>query len=379
MTDLVINGRFLAQPTTGVQRVAREITREIDGLVAEGESDLTVRIVCQNRAQFDDLPLRAIKIERLSGPPGHLWEQTVLPGAVGRSTLLCLGNSAPIVSLLGPAPVGVVIHDLSYRLYPEAYRPAYRFGHSMLMPLLLRRANPIITVSESEKRQLSGLAGATGDKIIVAQNGGWRENRGAGTLSPEAKAELPEPGYLLYVGSLSQRKNLQGLFDAAVRLAREDGLRFVFVGSMATIHTKTLLEPTSDVADKIQFVSHVEDIDVLAELYRRARCLVFPSFYEASPLPPIEAMHFGCPVVASDIPSLRERCADAAEYCDPFEVDTIVGAVRRVTNDPARANLMIERGRERASRFSWRAQAKTILAAVTQARSSASTTSRGHL
>ena len=368
MMDLVINGRFLAQPTTGVQRVAREITREIDGIVAEDGRDLNVRIVCQQKADLEDLPLKAIKVERLDGLPGHLWEQSSLPRVVNNATLLCLGNSAPIYSLMGRNPVAVVIHDLSYRLYPEAYQPAYRLGHSLLMPLLLRRANPIITVSESEKRQLETLAVGTGRPIIVAQNGGWRDRDDGAVVADEVLNGLPEAGYLLYVGSLSLRKNLQGLFDAAVRLARENALRFVFVGSTASIHTPTLIEPSPDVADRITFLGHIEDAHVLAEIYKRARCLVFPSYYEASPLPPVEAMHFGCPVVASDIPSLRERCDTAAEYCDPGSVDSIVEAVRRVVFDPVRSKQLIERGHQRAARFSWRAQAEAILAALTQAR-----------
>lgn len=360
MIRLAINGRFLAQSTTGVQRVAREITREIDAIIAAGDSGFSASLICQPEASPEDLDLRAIKVVRVAGLSGHAWEQTSLPLAAAGQALLCLGNSAPVFSLLTSRCTAVVIHDLSYRLFPNAYRPLYRFGHSLLMPLMLHRAHPIITVSQTERLQLAALAGADGGRIVVAQNGGWRDTPAA----PEHHADLPEAGYLLYVGALSHRKNLTGLLNAAERLAREDGLRLVIVGSTAMIHSQVSMDLPADVRDRILFLGHVEDHERLAEIYRRARCLVFPSFYEASPLPPMEAMSFGCPVVVSDIPSLRERCADAAEYCRAEDTDSIVAAIRRVVDDPVREADLVRRGRERAAQYSWRTQTNTILDAI---------------
>jgi hypothetical protein len=79
LRELVINGRFLMQPTTGVQRVAREITREIDHLVANGDVPLRVRLVCEADADIGDLNLRAMQVERTRHAHGHVWEQFVLP------------------------------------------------------------------------------------------------------------------------------------------------------------------------------------------------------------------------------------------------------------------------------------------------------------
>ena len=361
MVRLAINGRFLAQSTTGVQRVAREITREIDGIVSEGGSDLDVTLVCQPEASVDALNLRSIKVKRIGGLTGQGWEQTSLPLAAKDSILLCLGNSAPVFSLVTRAPVTVMIHDLSYRYHPNAYRTAYRMGHAVLMPLMLKLANPVITVSETERARLSELGSDTlARKIVVAQNGGWRD----GPDAPRGDQPTPEPGYLLYVGALTHRKNLAGLLESAARLAREDGLRLVVVGSTTHIHTHVPLMLADDVRDNVTFLGQVENTATLADIYRGACCLVFPSFYEASPLPPLEAMHFGCPVVVSDIPSLRERCGDAAEYCDPFDVDSIVGAVRRVVHDKKRQAQLVRLGNARAALFSWRAQAESVVAAI---------------
>ena len=81
-------------------------------------------------------------------------------------------------------------------------------------------------------------------------------------------------------------------------------------------------------------------------------------------MPPLEAMHFGCPVVASDIPSMRERCGDAAAYCDPYDIESISTAVAAVIDDPVYAQMLACRGLVQAVRYSWQQQARTILDAI---------------
>ena len=87
--------------------------------------------------------------------------------------------------------------------------------------------------------------------------------------------------------------------------------------------------------------------------YDAASVLLFPSFHEASGLPPVEAMAHGCPVVVSEIPALRERCGDAALYCDPHDVATMVAQVGRILDDTDLAADLADRGRERAAAFTW--------------------------
>jgi glycosyltransferase involved in cell wall biosynthesis len=360
--NFVINGRFLTQPTTGVQRVARELTKAIDRLIGERNYPVSFRLICERHADLSTLPLANIEVEYLDGPHGASWEQFALPRALGDAELICLGNTAPLWSLATNRAVTVMIHDLSYQLYPNAYSRAYRLAHRMILPLILSRARCILTVSETERAQLVKSSPKIASRIVMAQNGGWSD-----ALTVRNAPDLPPPfgqGYLLYVGSLSQRKNVSGLLKAATRLARERGLRFLFVGSSGPVLTEPDMDVPLDVAPLIQFAGQVEDLDLLAQIYRNARCLVFPSFYEASPLPPLEAMQFGCPVVGSDIPSMRERCGDAIEYCDPTDVDDIVRAVLQVVDHPELTASLREKGFARAVKFSWHAQAQRVLAAL---------------
>lgn len=360
------------QPVTGVQRVARELTRALDHLVAEQKRPVALRLVCEPDAQLDDLDLKVTTVERAGGGGGgrlrgHAWEQLILPRRVRGGHLLCLGNTAPLLALHAGHPTTVMIHDLSYRQFPWAYRLHYRLGHRFMLPSLLRRAQTILTVSEREKAMLAALRPDARGRIRVAQNGGWRDEPmdahadEQADASPARPSTDPEPGYLLYVGSLSRRKNIHGVLEVAIRLAREDGLATLIVGGGSDILAPIAGDVPADIAHLVRFTGPVTELDALGRLYANAACLLFPSFYEASPLPPVEAMHFGCPVVVSAIPAMTERCGTAAVYCDPHSAGDMAAAVRRVLGNPTG---IAARGQRHAAHWTWRDQANRVLAAV---------------
>jgi glycosyltransferase involved in cell wall biosynthesis len=166
---------------------------------------------------------------------------------------------------------------------------------------------------------------------------------------------------VLYVGSLSKRKNFPSVLETACRLAGNRGYDFVFVGDIAGGISRSRLEIPDDVQSHITFAGQIDSTAALLQFYRRAKCFLFPSNYEASPLPPIEAMACGCPVVVSDIPSLRERCGDAAVYCNPADVDSIVAAVEQVMDDAALRSSLQELGRRQAAKYTWERNAERTL------------------
>lgn len=352
---IAINGRFLDQRITGVQRMAREFTRALDRLLAEGHfPDLDVRLLVQPDAPASDLGLTAIEVESVGKHRGHLWEQFALPRRSRGGWLLNLGNTAPVLSLLARAPVAVVIHDISYRVHPFAYRLLYRIGHRILDTVIMRRARVIFTVSATERKMISSFYPAAAPRICAIQNGGAPDDASpVKSLDPS----LPTDRYGLYVGSLSRRKNVYVVLEAAVALARSRGLKFKIVGAPSRILHNISLSIPADVREAIEFCGQVEDVKELGSLYGGAAFLLFPSLYEASALPPIEAMASGCPVIASGIEALRERCGDAAAYCDPNDRDQIEKIATRLLDDPAYRNMLIDRGIRKAAEYSWRGQA----------------------
>lgn len=356
--EVLINGRFLVQPATGVQRVSREFTMAADRLLSEGRfPGLALRLVAPEGADFTSLQLRAIATEHLTAGNGYRWEQLALARRTGDRVLISLGNAAPIPSLIRNRHIAVMIHDQSYKLFPKDYSRAYRLAHSAMDRVILARARPLFTVSETEAAAIrAGNPGLTRE-IVVAPNGSWIEDAG-----PKVVPARPAQGFGLSVGGFADRKNFRGAFHTAVALA-ERGTEFRFVGAPSAEAKRMLAQASGAARSRIRYLGYVDN-DSLAELYQRAAFLLYPSFYEASGLPPSEAMTFGCPVVVSDLPVMHERCGDAALYCNPYDITSIVAAVSRIIDDPVLATDLSIRGHRRTQAFTWRRQAETILDAV---------------
>lgn len=361
---ILINGRFLLQNITGVQRVARELLAQLDLLAYQGRMDAPKVVVPAQGQMVSPLDLKACSLHRLGRFSGHLWEQIDLPRIASGHTVLCPGNTAPVASLLArDTRVVTMVHDLSYRYFPSAYGWQFRTFYSAVMPLVLRKSDGIVTVSKSEKeaiaRHYPNLAGAAHFHAVA--NGGLPDD----IAQKIGKADLPGQnarGYGLYLGSLSKRKNAEGVLQAAIRfLANYPDMRFAIIGAGSSVFEGFDIRIPETVKNRIELRGQVDDTGEIHKALASARFLLFPSFYESSGLPPIEAMSFGCPVIVSDIPSLRERCGEAAVYCDPHAPGTIYDAIDRLMTDTQLWSEKSAAGRERAKKFTWRRQAEAVL------------------
>jgi glycosyltransferase involved in cell wall biosynthesis len=353
--DFIINGRFLTQRVTGVQRYARELVGALDNILdATAEFKITVM---SPRLSEPSPVWRNVELQQVGHLQGHAWEQFELPWYSRGKLLFCPGNTAPIISLLGSQPVVVTVHDLSYMYFPEAYRLVFRLWYGFIIPLAFRCASRVITVSESERQAILAHYPKAAGRLRAIANGGLPA--AFLTRSPDLDAQRDD--YILYVGSLSKRKNIGRMLDVACRLARKRRFHFIFVGDVSKSLTTSVAQIPEDIASEITFVGPVDDPIRLVSYYRNAMCLMFPSLYESSGLPPIEAMACGCPVLASDIPALRERCGDAALYCDPHDVESMTTGLERLMDDETLRSRLEALGRQRASMFTWERCARETL------------------
>lgn len=357
MRELFINGRFLCQHATGVQRVSREFVLALERLIARGEfPGLKIRLIVPDEADMVALCLNHITVERLKGGRGYYWEQVALPSRIGRRPLLCLGNVAPLLGLIAGGPIAVMLHDQSYRLYPDDYSRAYRMAHTLIGYFVVRRAQPLITVSQAEAEMLHKYNRRIPAPVVVAPNGSWMNDQ---PIPADDGAWDDRKGFVLHVGGFSDRKNVDGVFHAVMELARS-GVETRLVGQPNARCNAFLEQLEPHLRPFISFTGYVNN-DRLAQLYSDASCLIYPSFYEASGLPPSEAMSFGCPVVTSDLPALRERCGDAALYCNPHYPSSIVEQTMQILRDKELATQLSRRGMERARHFTWENQARIVV------------------
>ncbi len=245
------------------------------------------------------------------------------------------------VPLFCPCPAVVTIHDLSFERDPSMLGLKDRLVFRTAVPRAARRAARLIAVSERTRGDLVELYGLPEGRVAVAHHG----------VDPAFTPGGAPDSYVLFVGTIQERKNPL----AAAVAAREAGFKLVVAG------------PSRDRPLAAELERHGADLrgyldkPALAELYRRAACLVLPSRYEGFGLPVLEAMACGTPVVAAPEPALREVAGDAALYAEP---DDLADAIRRAVAERER---LARAGLERVKAFSWRETARRTVAVYREA------------
>jgi glycosyltransferase involved in cell wall biosynthesis len=357
---IYINGRFLTQATTGVQRYAREVVRALDAELADRGGRDAVVVLTPGRGQVDELPLRVIETRRAGRLTGHAWEQGELPLHARGGALLSLANVGPLAH---PRHV-VTIHDASVFALPDTYSRAFGAWYRFLLPRLGRAARLVLTVSEFSRRELAARAGLPAERTVVLPLSGEHIADAPADPGVLERSGIRDGRFLLAVGSRSPHKNLGGLLRA-LPLVTAAGFRLVIAGG---VNARVFGDAgTSLPADVVHEAGYVTDGELRA-LYERADGFVYPSLYEGFGLPPLEAMWCGCPVLTSRRASLPEVCGDAALYCDPEDPSDIARGIDRLMADECLRADLRARGRARAAAFAWRRTASAMLDLLTEVR-----------
>jgi glycosyltransferase involved in cell wall biosynthesis len=356
MSTVVFNGKFVAQPLTGVQRFARELVHALDAVLDSAPDRVSgARFQLALPAQSTRLAptLRHISHLKTAGHAGHLWEQIVLPFAARGSTLVNFAGGAPAFA----AGQVFTMHDAAVFDHPEAYRAPFVAWYRSLFRLQARTARLLVTVSEFSRQRLAARLGVSPQRFHVVPNGSDHILRLDADRNALAKLGLEPQSYLLAVGSANPTKNFPALIDA-FRLAKmPSGVRLVIVGggNDAVFAARPLAADAS-----LVLAGRVSDA-ALKELYSSALAFVFPSIYEGFGVPPLEAMACGCPVIASDAEAVAETCGDAASYFDGRDPSDIARALETVTHDSDLRSGLKQRGLLRAGCFTWDIAARTLL------------------
>ena len=298
-------------------------------------------------------------------PVRAAWMQTVLPSALRqvRPDLCHFTNYLAPVQC--PCPSIVTIYDMTVFITPRFHTLKKFVLDRTLIPIVARRADAIVTVSNSARNDILRYLKVPRERVRVipgAASSHFRPITDPARLDDVRRRYSLDAPYFLYVGTIEPRKNLVRLARAFARLKKR-GLphKLLIVGQAGWQVGPVYAEVERLGLTKEMLFTGYVPLEDLPPLYTMAESLAFPSLYEGFGLPVIEAMACGTPVVTSRSSSLGEIAGDAALLIDPLSVDELEDALYRLHREPDLRDCLYQKGLARAALFTWETTARTTL------------------
>ncbi|HEY1251046.1 MAG TPA: glycosyltransferase family 1 protein [Thermoanaerobaculia bacterium] len=313
-------------------------------------------------------------------PFGIVWLQSTLPQRLSRWQADVLVSALTIGPARGRVPYVSVVHDLTPLTHPEWHSGRTLLGFVPLWERTVERAARFLCVSDTTARDLVSRYPETAPRVRVAKNGVDRDfffpADEPAALQRTRQRYAGGQRYILYLGTLEPRKNVEALVVACERLwgKRRSRPDLVLAGGAGwktgALHRRIA---RSAYRDKIHVTGYAAR-DAARALYRAAEVFVYPSLFEGFGLPILEAMACGTPVVASTADALREVGGDAALYAPPLDPAALAERIERALDDEPLRERCRAAGPERAAAFSW----ETAAARTAEAIREAAATGDGH-
>jgi glycosyltransferase involved in cell wall biosynthesis len=362
-----IDVRTFSRPKAGVARVLQCL---LNGLL---EIDLRNTYFLYSDRDFipplADARWQKRVYSRLRLLPGTFWLCTDLKRMIEKDRLdLFWGPEHVLPPGLPASMIRVVtIHDVVWKKYPETMGRFNRLTKRLLVDRSIKEASLLIAVSNSTAFEARRLLDIPESRIRVIYNGVSQIFRphphGASAHYISQKYNVSHE-YILALGTIEPRKNLQTLIDAAKILREKLGFshQLVIAGSKGWKSSPIYgnLKRAGLTHGEVVFSGYIEEED-LPKAYSGAKVFVMPSLYEGFGLPLLEAMACGAPVVCSDASALVEVGGDAVVSVPARRADSFAEAISRVCKDDILRVSMVEKGCQRAQQFSWERSAKQVL------------------
>lgn len=263
------------------------------------------------------------------------------------------------------SPSVISILDVSYLYFPQLFKKKDLYKLKFWGGYSIKKAKKIITISNSSKNDIIRMYKVKEDKVKVVYPGKKEIPAKNKTLNMDElkdKFGISSP-YILFVGTLQPRKNVERLIEALSRLDNKE-VNLVIVGKRGWQFENILNAPKKyGVEDRVKFLDSVTD-EELSSFYKNAVCFCLPSLYEGFGLPVLEAMQYGCPVATSNVSSLPEAGGDACLYFDPENTEDIAKTLNSLIADKELREKLVKKGYEQVKKFSWEKAAKETLSVL---------------
>lgn len=366
---IAVNAHLLSDQATyrsaGVSNYSAELLKALGTLLTElslspqHPLELTAYL---HAAHFDAPGVHLVRTRLpLENPLARIaWEQTVLPIHLRRQRADLVHGLVNVLPLAARCPGVVTVHDLAFVRTPGALPPLKRAYLTLLCRASAARAAQIIAVSSQTAEDLQQCFGTPTARITVVYNGvaaRFAPRRAEDLQAFRQRSGAPER-YLLYLGTLEPRKNLDLLLRAFARWRQATTIenrdvKLVLAGARGWYYDEIFRNVEAlGLTEHVHFPGFVPT-EALPGWYAAAEAFVYPSLFEGFGLPVIEAMASGAPVICSRAPGVAEVAGDAAITFAPRDEDALAGALHLVMSQPALRSELRRRGLARAARFSW--------------------------
>ncbi|MGB3714901.1 MAG: glycosyltransferase family 1 protein [Candidatus Promineifilaceae bacterium] len=336
--------------------------------LAEIDRDSSYTVYHSRKDPKSYLPEVALNFKRrkLYTPSHHRLERWALGAELLLQNLDLFHSPDFIPPAFGARKRIITVHDLNFVHYPEFLTTESRRYYLDQIEWAVGEANHIIADSNSTRKDLVDILGVSEEivtTVYLAANPIYHGTRTPDEIETVLKRyELPE-GFLIFVGTISPRKNVHLLLTAYENLltASRVDVPLVLVGARGWLSKDILQE-----IDKQSIRSHVRHLDSVTDhelscLYTAAGVLALPSYYEGFGLPALEAMHCGCPVISSNRGSLPEIVGEAGPLLEPDDVDSWIESIGLILADYSLRKRMKSTGYLQAEKFTWRRTAEETL------------------
>ena len=359
---IALDARKVGHPEVGIGRYVLELARHFPSLAPEFE----FLLVLDHRLDASEVPdgCRQVVLGRFPFEDGvwsklysPWWMNTLVPRYLKRAHVSLFHATNFVLPLIGCCRYVTTIHDLAFVKTPEAYDSFYRLYLKSLVRIAVRRASIVIADSEATRSDLTGILKVNPARISVIHLGVGEEYSVCDDQDylHRVQRKLQLPGrFLLHVGVVQRRKNLEALLKAGQSALRDGLIDEIVLAGRDGFGAGAVRQKAKrlGIEGRVRFLGYVPQ-EFMPGLYNLAQVLVMPSWYEGFGIPVLEAMACGTPVIASNVSSLPEVAGNAAMLVSLDDAAELARALRKLLTDSHLWSEMRGKGLNRAREFNW--------------------------